>query len=134
MTASPVKREPDDVLPGVRTPKDASPETSIATPAHRERTSSRKRGRGGKEEDGGDGDGDETRASSGGRATRASARDGDLETRVDALRARTRGLCGRLVGVTTRRERCVATRGGFFLGSNVSGTSERRRANQNVGD
>jgi len=115
MTASPVKREPDDVLPGVRTPEDASPETSIATPGYGERTSSRKRERGAKEEDGGDGDGSETRASSGGWATRASARDEGMEARVDALRMRTKRLCGRLVGLTSRRQRCVAPRGTFRI-------------------
>ena len=134
MTASPVKREPDDVLPGVRTPEDASPETSIATPAYRERTSSRKRGREAQEEDGGDGDGDETRASSGGRATRASARGGGLESRVDALRARTRGLCGRLVGVTARRDRCVATRGRVVSGRKRAGRASDDGQTRNVGD
>ena len=129
MSESPVKRSAEDVPMGVRTPEDASPEASISTPAYRERSSGKKRGRAAKE----DGVKDDARESSGQRATRS--RGEVLEQRILGLRARVKMLCGRLATAkaNARRARCERdARNSDQEAFGSTGRIERRRSDRGV--
>jgi hypothetical protein len=114
MSASPAKRAAEDVCPGVRTPTDASPETSAATPEDGERRARRKRGRSSTDDGAGTRGGD---ARDGGRDLTSSGarREAMREERVRAIRVDLREIAGGMVDALRgkRRGGCVRRRRSF---------------------
>ena len=101
MSSTARKRGAEDASPGLCTPTDASPETSIATPHFGERESGNKRGRVKKDDD----TGASGRESSGERASRSSVRQVAVKMHLDATRTRMRELCADLADNYERARR-----------------------------
>lgn len=124
MSASPAKRAAEDVCPGVRTPTDASPETSAATPEDGDRLGRRKRGRSndfgaGTRDDGGETTRDGERDLISGSGAR---REAIREARVRAIGIELREIAGGVVDAVRGTRR-----GGYARRRRVRLKSERER-------